>query len=313
MSENKKYYYLKLKEGFCDTDEIKILESMPNGYLYSNLLLKLYLKAVKNNGAVRLNEYIPYNVDMISTITRLNIDVVRSGLKILEKMNLIETLTDGTIYMLEMQTFIGQSSSEADRKRSYRNKINEIKKNLIMNNQIVGQIADKCPTERDKYPPELELEKELEIDNKVSTKVDCSSKLQPILDKWNSLNLSKLLTIKGTRLKLLNTRIKDFGVDKVLKAIENINQSVFLKGQNDRSWTITFDWFIKPNNFTKVLEGNYIDKKFINTNKSAGKGKFNDFEQRTDAVEKYEELIAAKEAENVYLGPPDMSQYHNKK
>ena len=43
MSDNKKYYYLKLKEDFFDSPEIKVLESMPNGYKYSNLLLKLYL------------------------------------------------------------------------------------------------------------------------------------------------------------------------------------------------------------------------------------------------------------------------------
>ena len=46
--ENKNYYYLKLKENFFESDELKILESQENGYLYSNILLKLYLKALKN-------------------------------------------------------------------------------------------------------------------------------------------------------------------------------------------------------------------------------------------------------------------------
>lgn len=41
MADNRKYYYLKLKEDFFDTDEMKILESMKDGYLYSNILLKL--------------------------------------------------------------------------------------------------------------------------------------------------------------------------------------------------------------------------------------------------------------------------------
>ena len=43
MSDNKKYYYLKLKEDFFDSPEIKVLESMPNGYKYSNLLYNLML------------------------------------------------------------------------------------------------------------------------------------------------------------------------------------------------------------------------------------------------------------------------------
>ena len=49
-------------------------------------------------------------------------------------------------------------------------------------------------------------------------------------------------------------------VGPFLQAINNIRNSSFLKGQNNRNWTITFDWLIKPNNFIKVLEGNYDDK-----------------------------------------------------
>ena len=47
MADNKKYYYLKLKEDFFESDEAVILESMPDGYIYSNILLKLYLRSLK--------------------------------------------------------------------------------------------------------------------------------------------------------------------------------------------------------------------------------------------------------------------------
>lgn len=50
MADNKKYYYLKLKENFFESDEAIILESMPDGYIYSNILLKLYLRSLKNDG-----------------------------------------------------------------------------------------------------------------------------------------------------------------------------------------------------------------------------------------------------------------------
>lgn len=47
MSDNRKYYYLKLKENYFDDDSIVLLESMQDGVLYSNILLKLYpLEAV---------------------------------------------------------------------------------------------------------------------------------------------------------------------------------------------------------------------------------------------------------------------------
>ena len=47
MSDNKKYYYLKLKENFYDSEEMIILQNMQDGYLYSDILMKLYLRSLK--------------------------------------------------------------------------------------------------------------------------------------------------------------------------------------------------------------------------------------------------------------------------
>ena len=270
MSDNKKYYYLKLKENFFESDDIRILESMENGYKYSNILLKLYLKALKHNGALRLNEYIPYNAEMIATLTGHNIDTVRVALKIFRDLRLIEVLENGTIYMLDIQNFVGQSSSEADRKRLYREKI---KCEKLTSGTNTGQMSDVRPPEI-----ELEIEKDIELEKDSNTSKDVSSnKLQPVIDTWNSLKLNKLISINpGTnRYKLLQARIKEFGIDNVIQAIKNIKDSKFLVGQNNRGWVVTFDWLIKPNNFIKVLEGNYADKEI----KEAGKKlKFTDYE-----------------------------------
>ena len=53
MSDNRKYYYLKLKENYFDDDSIVVLESMQDGVLYSNILLKLYLKSLKHGGRLQ--------------------------------------------------------------------------------------------------------------------------------------------------------------------------------------------------------------------------------------------------------------------
>ena len=104
-------------------------------------------------------------------------------------------------------------------------------------------------------------EKDIDIDN-ISKDILSSNKLLPVIEAWNKLSLSKLVAIKPNtnRYKMLKARINEFGIEKVIEAVESINNSDFLKGQNDRSWVITFDWLIKPNNFTKVLEGNYLNK-----------------------------------------------------
>ena len=168
MADNKKYYYLKLKENFFDSPEIKVLEAMQNGYKYSNLLLKLYLKSLRFEGMVRLNEYIPYSIDMISAITGIDSDTVRVAFDIFKKLKLIEILDDGTIFMLEIQNFIGQSSTEADRIRNYRKKIDDTKKVVQGKCTNVQQLNDKSTPEIEKEI-EKEKEKELQQDNNNSS------------------------------------------------------------------------------------------------------------------------------------------------
>ena len=76
---------------------------------------------------------------------------------------------------------------------------------------------------------------------------------------WNTLGLKTIIRIDaGTeRGRQTKARIQDFGVDVVLEAIENVRKSDFLCGKNKKKWTATYDWFIAPGNFQKVLEGNY--------------------------------------------------------
>ena len=145
MADNRKYYYLKLKDNFFESEELIILESMENGYIYSNILLKLYLKSLKNDGRLLFNNKIPYNPNLIAKVIRHNPNDVEKALKIFEQLGLIEVLQNGTIYMSDIQSMIGNSSTEADRKREYRKRI-ELEK---------GQMSRQCP---------LEIEKELELD-----------------------------------------------------------------------------------------------------------------------------------------------------
>ena len=102
MADNKKYYYLRLVDNFYDRDEMIMLESMPDGYMYSNILLKLYLRSLKNEGKLLFNDRIPYNSTMLANITRFPVGVIEKALKIFLELGLIEILDNGAIYMLSL-------------------------------------------------------------------------------------------------------------------------------------------------------------------------------------------------------------------
>lgn len=151
MADNKKYYYLKLKEGFFDSDEMIVLESMPDGYLYSNILLKLYLRSLKYHGRLMFNDRIPFNSTMLAQVTRHTVGTIEKAMKIFQELCLVDVLDNGAIYMTDIQNFIGKSSSEADRVREYRLQIESEKSNNKLLSNNVQQKLYKCT-------PEIEIE-----------------------------------------------------------------------------------------------------------------------------------------------------------
>ena len=155
MSDNRKYYYLKLKENYFDDDSIVLLESMQDGVLYSNILLKLYLKSLKHGGRLQLDEDIPYTAQMIATITRQQIGTVERALQIFLKLGLVEVLDSGTFYMSNIELLIGQSSTEAERKRAAR-----------LQNKALSALRISGGHLSDIRPPEIEIELEKEIEIK---------------------------------------------------------------------------------------------------------------------------------------------------
>ena len=161
MADNKKYYYLKLNENFFNSEDMKLLQGMKDGYMYSDLLLKLCLQSLRQGGRLMYRDIIPYTPEMIATVTGHQIGTVEKAIKIFEEMKFVEILDNGAIYMMDIQNFIGQSSSEADRRRNYRKMIDTEKSMLLVDNNVTnvttnvmtndGQMSDKStPEYRDK-------------------------------------------------------------------------------------------------------------------------------------------------------------------
>ena len=151
MADNRKYYYLKLKENYFDDDSIVLLESMQDGMIYSNILLKLYLKSLKNGGKLQLDDRIPYTAPMIATLTHQQIGTVERALQIYLKLGLMEMLPDGCYYMSNIELLIGKSSTEGERKKQARMAL-QAQKN---GGQLSGHLSAVCP-------PKIELEIERE-------------------------------------------------------------------------------------------------------------------------------------------------------
>ena len=81
-----------------------------------------------------------------------------------------------------------------------------------------------------------------------------------VVERWNETSFTKISKISrdSNRGKMLNARLKDYGLENVLKAIDLADKSSYL--HSEKALWFDFEWFIRPNNFPKVFEGKYNNK-----------------------------------------------------
>lgn len=100
-----------------------------------------------------------------------------------------------------------------------------------------------------------------ELEDCISWK-DESIDIAKFIEFWNTSVqgsiIPSIMSIKGERRGKLNARLKQYGKTVLFEAVKKVAKSDFLKGNvSDKGWHATFDWFICPRNFAKVIEGNY--------------------------------------------------------
>ncbi|MCJ0536156.1 phage replisome organizer N-terminal domain-containing protein [Enterococcus cecorum] len=175
MADNKKYYYLKLADNFFNRQEIVFIEEMKDGDKYIVVLLKLYLLSLKDNGRLSFKKLVPYDTKMLATITKKSERFIKKAINLFEKYELIEVLDTGIIYMNDIQSFIGKSSTEADRKREQRKRAKAEKEQNAKNtsDENMGHLSDICPPNvherienRDKRIENRELQQETDKNQK---------------------------------------------------------------------------------------------------------------------------------------------------
>lgn len=255
--------WIKLSVNIFDDEKIKLIKSMPEGDAIILIWIQLLCLAGKtnDNGAVYIGQHMNYTDEMISTICNQPLNTVRIALKAFEEFEMINLGEDGLISIANWekhQNIEGMEKVRAQtRKRvaKYRAKQKELESSNA--NVTLRNGTDKNKNRIDKN--RLDIDK-----NTNNSQVDDEDFKTQILSVWNSLdkNIPRIQTLNANtqRYNMLKARINEHGLDTVIKTIKSINNSKFLKGYVS-DFRITIDWFIKPNNFIKVLEGNYNDKK----------------------------------------------------
>lgn len=102
-----------------------------------------------------------------------------------------------------------------------------------------------------------------------------------------------LRSMQKQRQKQIAARIREYGEEVFFDAMKKAVASDFLNGKNRRGWIASFDWFVKPTNFAKVVDGNYNDSaRKVRTEKADQREQQEATDQAHDAeVEEFRSLL----------------------
>lgn len=270
--------WIKICSDIFDDEKIMLIENLPSADSIIVIWFKLLCLAGKNNnsGVFILNDKIAYTDEMLATVFRRDINTVRLALKTFENYGMIEIVSGVyTIPNWGKYQNLDKIEQKSQYMRNYMQEYRKKQKDKIeckTNSKLYGKVNSKTNvSSAEVYNKELDnkeldnKEKEIEEENDLIVSLDTirQTDVQRIIDEWNTLEEFGITPVKRMtpkREQAVKARIRQNHMDDILEAIENIRHSSFLQGQNKEGWMITFDWFLKPGNFAKVFEGNYLDK-----------------------------------------------------
>lgn len=200
-TENKRFYWIKLRENFFQQETIDWLMEQENGSAYIVLYLKMCLLTANTSGElIRTigDMTIPYEPKKISQKTGFDIDTVNVALSLFKHLGLIEETQEGIPVMPEVKNMVGSESESAARVRKYRKKKKALQSNV--------EIRDKSKENR---------EEKVE-----SRKKETGTSDDGLKDAVNAYRKNIYPMPGEMDLEKLKALVDDFGSDIVVKAID---------------------------------------------------------------------------------------------
>lgn len=262
--------WIKLSVRLPDNRQLKQIRHLPSGDTIALMWVYLLCLAgdINDSGMIYFTPEIPYTEEMLADQFDMDVNTVRLGLETFRRFGMLDVVDNIMCLPTWEKWQSGDKLSEMREKTRQRVARHREKQRLLAGNVTCNVTV----TDGNAVDIDRDIEGDIEDNNTVSKDTVCPTDVERIMEKWNTLEgITPIKSIKADtkRHDMLKKRIKQYGVEAILEAIEQIRHSSFLMGQSKDGWMITFDWFIKPNNFPKVAEGNYADKQSrqgVNTN-----------------------------------------------
>lgn len=284
MSEEKKYYWIKIKDSFMTSDKVDFLMSQKDGANYIVLYQMLCLMCLNTNGELsrKIGEIIiPYDKDKIVRDCKyFTKDTVIVALELFKKLGMIYEEQDGTLIISDFDNMVGSSKQDehtkklaAERQAKFRQKN---KQKAIENVTVTQEITDEVTLNRNTDIRDKILDNNniyIGAENPDSFRVDKDfSPMQQdyakqIFTLWSGANLpcqhNNFISFIQKDFKDALSVIHEYKSDEIIKAVKNYISVL----KNPETWVdqeLSFDIFVQtPKLFKMCLPENYRPNNFI--------------------------------------------------
>lgn len=282
MSENKRYYWLKLPENFFDAvddETISYIEEMEGGQAYVLFYLKLLCKALRTDGVlIRYigTNCIPYDDTSLARLTNTPVDTVHCAVKVLMEVGLLRRMDSGELFLTQMKEFAGSETDKAIAMRKSRAKA----RLEGVGNNVTQALPNRYPdvTQSKRKSKEIDIEKEEEVTSPV---------LPPYMMKiiCHEKGASESLTAKIV--EWCEYRIENYGDEFLPKRFNSIVSNVLAKVKKHGEDAVIDQIGTSIREHWKGMNLDKLDKK---EGKRSG-GRFNQMEQQEYDFEALEKVL----------------------
>lgn len=186
--QNKRYYWLKLKNDFFEGDEINWLEEQENGAVYILFYLKLCLWSLRSDGVLmrRVGKMeIPYDTKKLAEITGTPLPAAETAMALLTSAGLVEVQENGALFMPQMEDMTGSETERAAIMRKYRTPKTE-KENHSEDSDREIEVQSSNHNVITMLPEtdhivDTEIEKELELESETETEKESDADTESLL------------------------------------------------------------------------------------------------------------------------------------
>lgn len=124
MATGKRYYWIKLKDSFMNSEVVDFLMSQPNGANYVVLYQMLCLKTINTGGRLTCqigDIIIPFDIGKIQRDCKwFSLDTIRIALGLYKQLGLIYEEQDGTLVLVNHTEMVGSETDYSAQKRIQR-------------------------------------------------------------------------------------------------------------------------------------------------------------------------------------------------